>query len=707
MAELTDWQKKIIEKDGAPTTLEDWQKAIILRDAVTDPDDLDDAPARIRLEVGALDKPEDRLTALRKHYPDAQPTGDDGSNFIMTDPESGKVIQYNKPNWNPFNAGDLASIAPEIGSTIGGSIGSILGAIGGGAAGSAVPVVGTGAGAIAGGMTGAGTGSALGKQAVSSGLNYIFGNDDTRSTGEVARDLGTEFAMGALGEGAGKALGAGAKAAKNAWVRGAIGGGVDDPIKAAERAADLRAIGAEPTAGMVNGKEKSSLLEHALLPTRRGNQIQARIDDAFGAQKDEFGRIVGSLSEQPLDIASAGARLRDQAELAKEAAKAQSEKLYGAVDQHVTSPAVATNTSDFLANLTKERAGFNKFDEMTKAAQTDKVIAQTSAILEDAQNGMSFDQLKSARSFIGNAANDETDKVLKNHLNGLYASLTKDMEATAANSGDEGLSAFKSANDFYRDEIASPEGFGKGGAAHKLLNEADTDRLMGWVTATDASGGNRIAAVRRTIQKSDGGAKAWDDITAGVIDRLGRNKQGNFDPGTYLKNWTDMSDNAKSAMFSGTGNAQLRSDLDRLARVSENWTKYRKGVNGSNTENHRAIKDSLNPFSKDNLMFSVLGSVATGDPTGMIAGTAAGVLKKAVPAAGNKLLAGSRAKLLTSPETVNWLSDIPKAEMQKGGLKAHLDKLNQIRKTTQRQGLAQAIGDYMFSVGYEPERNEE
>lgn len=695
---MEDWQKKIIEKDGAPTTLEDWQKAIILRDAVTDPDDLDDAPARIRIEVGALDKPEDRLTALRKHYPDAQPTGDDGSNFIMTDPETGKVIQYNRPNWNPFNAGDIASIAPEIGETIGGGIGAILGGIGG----TSVPVVGTAAGAIG----GAGAGSLAGKELTQRGLNYIFGNEDTRSGGEQARDALITAGLGMAGEGVGRLAAKGVQAGKNAWVRGAIGGGVDDPVKAAERAADLRAINANPTAGMVNGNEKSALLEHALIPTRSGNEIQSRINDAFTAQTDEFGRIVGSLSDQPLDIASAGARLREQAELAKEAAKAQSEKLYGAVDSHVTSPASATNTQDFLASLTKERAGYGSFDELNRAPQTDRVIAQTSAILQDAQKGMTFEQLKSARSAIGGMASDETDRVLKGHLNGLYASLTKDMEATAAASGNEGLSAFKAANDFYRDEITSPTGFGKGGAAHKLLNEADTDNIMKWVMATDSSGGNRIAAVRRTIQKSEGGAAAWDEITAGVIDRLGRNSKGEFDPGTYLRNFTDMSDNAKSAMFSGTKNAQLRSDLDRLARVSENWTKYRKGVNGSNTENHRAIKDSLNPFSKDNLMFTVLGSVATGDPTGMVAGTAAGALKKGVPAAGNRLLGGTRARLLTSPETVNWLADIPKAQMQKGGLKAHLGKLNQLRKKTQNQALAQAIGDYMFSVGYEPERDD-
>lgn len=686
---MSDWKARA-KAESTPAS--DWKKRIIEQSKPLDIDQeyvdaLDEAPVGVRLEVGALDKPDDKLTALKKRYPDAAPYGD--SNFIMTDPDTGKVIQYNSHGWMP-SLGDIASATPEVAESIGGGLGAILGGFAG-------PL---------GAIGGAGVGSAASKEAAQRGINYIFGNNDTRSTGEQVRDAAISAGLGMAGEGVGRLASKGIQAGKDAWVRGAIGGGVDDPVKAAERAADLRAINANPTAGMVNGNEKSALLEHALIPTRSGNEIQSRINDAFTAQKDEFGRIVGSLSDQPLDIASAGARLREQAELAKEAAKSQSEKLYGAVDSHVTSPALSTNTSDFLANLTKERAGYGSFDELTKAPQTDKVIAQTSAILQDAQKGMTFEQLKSARSAIGGMAADETDRVLKGHLNGLYASLTKDMEATAAQST-EGLSAFKAANDFYRDEITSPEGFGKGGAAHKILNTPDTDDIMKWVTAKDSSGGNRIAAVRRTIQKSEGGAKAWDDVVAGFIDDLGRNKQGAFDPGTYLRNWTDMSDNAKSAMFAGTGNAQLRSDLDRLARISENWTKYRGSKNHSNTSNHQAVKASLNPLSADNLMFSVLGSVATGDPTGMVAGTAAGALKKTVPAVGNKLFGSYRSKMLTSPETVNWLADIPKAEMQKGGLKAHLSRLNQIRKKTQSQGLSQAIGDYMLSVGYTPDDDDQ
>ena len=130
---MDDWKKKIIERDGG--AIPDWKRKIIEKDSGTnvfenagpDPRDISadsgDAPWNVRMAVGALDKPEDRLKALQKTYPDAKPYGDD--NFIFTD-ENGRTSLYNRESWFP-SLGDFASIAPEIGETVGGAIGGVLG----------------------------------------------------------------------------------------------------------------------------------------------------------------------------------------------------------------------------------------------------------------------------------------------------------------------------------------------------------------------------------------------------------------------------------------------------------------------------------------------------------------------------------------------------------------------------------------------------
>ena len=703
---MADWKSKAIAGSSVAGDMSDWRrKAIeasqIQRDIFADgPAEADidfsrDAPALIRMEVGALDKPEDRLKALQKTYPDAKPYGD--SNFIYTDPSDGKVRLYNNESWFP-SLGDFASIAPEIGESIGGAGGAIVGGIGGGAAGSVLPILGTGAGAVSGGIAGAGTGSVAGREATQRGLNYLFGNDDTRTGGEQFVDGLQTFALGAAGEGVGRALGAGVKAGKNAWTRHVIGD-VDSTAQAAERAADWRAINAEPTAGMITGNQKTSLLEHALIPTRSGSEIDRRVNDAFTKQTDEFGRIVSGLSDRPLSVAEAGEALRAQAQAAKDAGFARSEQLYDAVADKVTAPAVLDSTSSFLKGLTEARAGYGEFDNLTRGSQADSIIKQATAIVTDAQKGMSFDQLKAARTYIGQTAADTDDKVLKSHLNGLYASLTSDMEKTAAASGPEGLQAFKKANNAFRRLVDDEKGFGKGSTASTLLDK-NTDDLLNWSLSGAKNGGNRIAQVRRTIQRSEGGQEAWNQVISGMTDRLGRNSADEFDPGTFMRNWNKMSDEAKGALFNGTSNQQYRQDLDRLARIADNYTKYRKSANHSNTENHRAVKNSLNPFSTENAVFSFFGLATTANP---ITGLAAGLGKAVATRVAAQLSQGSRARLLTNPEVVNWMANLPKAEMQKGGIKDHFQKLVDLRKKTSDQGLASAINDYLKDLHYEEE----
>lgn len=684
---IPDWKRKALEGSVLATNIFD--------DKGPDPNNIDeseDAPISVRTAVGALDKKEDRLAAIRKTYPDAQPYGD--GNFIYTDPKTGKTHKYNNESWIP-SKGDFASIAPEIGETGGSILGGALGALlGTGAA----PVAGT----AAGGILGAGLGGTAGREATQRGINYIFGNDDTRTTGQQIGDAATTFGLNAAGDGIGRALGAGVKAAKNGWVNYATGGVADDPAKVMQRADDWKSIGVTPTTGMTNGNIQTSRLEHALVPMRAGKQIQQRIDDAFNAQNDEFGRIIGGISDQPLSVGAAGEALQKQAQLAKEKELAKADDLYTKAGQKITSPARVDATSNFLAGLQSDRAGMGEFQKLTQGSQTDSVIKTAKAIVDDAQKGMSFDNLKAARTHIGQLAADTEDKVLKGHLNGLYKSLSDDMENTAKASGDDALSAFKTANDHFKQYIDPVTGFGKGSEADTVLKK-NTDDILTWTLNNSKNGGNKIAAVRRTIQKADDGDATWNSVLAGVTDRLGRNSADDFDPGTFMRNWNAMSDEAKGALFDGTQNQQYKSDLDKLARIADTYTKYGKGANHSNTANHQAIRDSLNPLSRDNAITSFLGSAVTGIP---MAGVAIGAAKGAGKYAVNAVSRSNRAKLLTSPDTVNWMANLPKAEMQKGGLKAHFGKLYQIGKSSTDNGLSAAIDEYLKANGYQNDESQ-
>jgi hypothetical protein len=707
---MDDWKKKIIERDGG--AIPDWKRKIIEKDSGTnvfenagpDPRDISadagDAPWNVRMAVGALDKPEDRLKAIQKTYPDAKPYGD--SNFIFTD-EKGRTRLYNTESWFP-SLGDFASITPEIGETVGGAVGGVAGGAGGAFVGTAVPVLGTAAGALSGAIGGAGTGSVAGREGVQRGLNWLFGNEDTRTGSEQAIDMGKTFAMGAAGEGAGRAVGAGWKAGKNAYKKMLVGE-VDDVAKAQARLADLNAIGADnPLPGMVNGNPRTSKFEHALSSLRNGDEIQKRIDDAHQAMDGEFDRIVSGTGTAKTQ-AELGELLKEQAKLAKQAGFQRSNQLYDRVGEKVTSPAVIDNTYSFLQKLKSDRDAMGSFDKRTIGSQTDSVIDDATAILEDAQNGMTFDQLQKARTIIGQRAKDTDDKVLSNHLNGLYGALTADMEKTALASGEDAAQAWRKANNQYRRHMDPVKGFGKGSAADKIIQAPDTDKIWQFATETTNRGGNRIAQIRRTVEKSEGGKDAWADVVSSSIEQLGKSTDvegvEQFNSTLFLNKWSKMSPEAKDAIFKGTKNQQYRQDLDRLARISNNMKQYARGANHSNSQTHKQMLDNINPLDKNNVLTSALGMAAGVEPMSALA---IGAAKGAAKAGANKLFTNSRMALFKNPETVAWLADIPKAEMQKGGMQGHMKKLVEIRKRTSDQAVATAIADYFRDLGYEDDQ---
>lgn len=663
----------------------------------TDIDPKMEAPAIVRAQVGALDKPEDRLTAIRKTYPDAQPY--DGDNFIMADPKTGKTMIYNQPGWLP-SGGDFASILPEIGEGVGAVGGAIGGGIGGGTVGSAVPVVGTAAGGVTGAIAGAGAGGTAGRELVQRGLNYAFGNEDTRTGWEQVGDAAKTFALNAAGEGlglgAGALLGKGARSLKGGptkWVAGTA----DEPALAAQRAADFRGIGVEPTAGMVSGAPNTALKEQALAATRAGQGIQDRIGQAFGAMDNEAGRIVGDITPQTMTRQELGQALKEQSAALKAASKERGDYLYDQAGK-LTGDAKASgaNTRQFLEGLQGERAAMGKSASLNNGAALDDVIEQTKAIVDDIGSGVNFNTLKEARTNIGKIANDPgVDQAMRERAQGLYGALTKDMGETAESVGGDALQAWKKANNRFRRTNEIGGVFNTKNSLDPILKAQTPEQAADWVLGQVNKGGTRVNAVRRQIERTEGGPELWNTLTGSTVERMGIDASGNFSPTQMLRGWVKLSDEAKQAMFHGTARAQYRQDLDRLARVADTMKGYRRLDNHSNTTKGAGVLAEMNPFDKRTMLGAVFGGSVGGPGGALLAlgGTAAGK-------AANFATKRWQAKLLTSPETVNWLSRIPREEMSRGGLAAHVKELSKIAAGTTDNALAVAINDYLREIGY-------
>lgn len=690
-----DWMADVL-KNSTPVNDDDWMAEVIKNSTMVDGLDpsminsSDEAPASIRAEVGALEKPEDRLKALQKHYPDAQPYKDD--NFIYTNPETGKVQQYNQEGWIP-SLGDIASLIPEAGEAVGGGAGSILG----GALGTLAGPVGTVGGSIA----GAGVGSAAGREGAGALANWIFGNEDTRTGTERAIDAAQTAAMGAAGEGVGRALGAAGKFAKGKYNKMLLGDGVDDSAAAAQRIADFERLGLPYTVGMIAGSPKIATLEHALSFMDAGKDI-ARTQKANADQLGEFfAKKTDEISPKQYDVAEAGHAIKDTIEAAKKGMLDRSQQLYNNLGDLTNQPAAIDNTLDFAQNLKNTRDGLGEFQSAVKGPALDQTADYARMIINDARKSGTFDDLKQARTEIGRLAAEATDTNSKKFLDGLRASLTEDMTATAQNQGEDALQGWRKANNHYR---RFQDEFGYKTLNDQIINSPDTDQIYGFAFKNIKNGGNQIAAIRRTMEKADGGKEAWNSIAAGIVQRAGMNNAGEFQTGTFVRNWNQLSDQAKDAIFKGTAGQQHREDLDTIARVSKTISEYAKHGNHSGTQNHATALGTLNPFSRNNLFATLMGagSFLAGNSAG--GATAVAGISSMAKGAKDGLLRSSRAQLLTDPQTARWFANIPKAEMQKGGLRKHIDTLVDIGNKSASQATRIAIQDYLNSLNQD-ERN--
>ncbi|KQO79433.1 hypothetical protein [Rhizobium sp. Leaf262] len=636
-----------------------------------------EAPASVRFEVGALVKPEDRLRVLQKHYPDAEPYGD--GNFIMTHPENGEVMLYNQEGWIP-SAGDFASVVPEAAEVIGAAGGGIFGGLGGAAAGTAVPGVGTVAGGVGGAMTGAGAGGATAKDLAERGINWWFGNEDTRTLGEYAKDKAIDAAMSAAGEGAGM-VAAKAGQAIAAPIKARWAGKAMDDAAAKQLAKDFADEGIKPTAGTITQNPKTLRAEANIAarnPHSRVAETQDAIDRELASRFEKTVEAVGANSDPAALVGttqSAGEGLVAKAQEANRNLNQQRDTMYSQLDSMVgsTPSAGGSNTQALLAKMNTEKKAFGDSAKINKGPLLDDAIRQTKAAAGDLKKGISFRDAQEMRSAVGKRAFDRnTDPYLAGRYKQLYEAVTNDMAETAKSAGDEVFKAWKEADSFNASLYGpnSPKEAVKG-----LTKAADPEAAFSFLTQKVKQGGTRIKAAREQIERV-GGAAQWDETVGVYMNRIGThpNAAGEsvFSPGRFLQEWKKIAPEAKDELFAGARQT-YRQDLDKLARMVEARSAASK------------VKGRLGSEA-DNLLTQAFRTVTA-------------------PVSAGKRVYMDR--LLTDSRVVKWMTGIPQAQMTKGGIRDHISWLRNFSREALRAGtddseaLHNAINNYLADSGIE------
>lgn len=252
---------------------------------------------------------------------------------------------------------------------------------------------------------------------------------------------------------------------------------------------------------------------------------------------------------------------------------------------------------------------------------------------------LSWEDLKAFRSRIGEEIGEQrfSDSPTKSELRRLYGALSEDMKATAAQQGPQALRAFERANALYREgqqriDDALVKILGDDG---KKSPEAAAARLQAIIKDGKATGDLKL--VQEVWKSLPAGERG--EVANGLIRLMGQpaNSSGRaFDPGAFIRNFGDMEESAKNLIF-GTGDKELRANLDEFAKVIGGMAANNSTRNSSNT------------------------AMGLAGGLGLFTGGAMGLIGQAVTSYG-------AARLWTNPKFVRWATGY--AKMVKGAEKA-------------------------------------
>ena len=619
------------------------------------------APMGVRAAVGAATTAQDKLATLRKFFPDAQQY--DKDNFIYTDPKTKRPTLMNENNPVFFGVplptmGDIAGAGPEIAEFVGSGLGAaVMSPFG-------PPAM----------VGGAGTGGALFKKIYEMGMQYGGPTVETRPAMEQATGVTKDITVNAMGQRFGQLVEAGLPKLLSP-IQEKIAGIRQGVPQAAAR------LGIPLPAGVATQSPAVQRLEAGLLQTPGGAQV-------IGPMYDEMGNVMGTrateIAEQ-LSRASKGPGVQpgvmftEKGGLGKfvqESADAAGKRFAQRREQldDVVASAVgpqnrfaASNTAQLVADLQAQIARSPE----TFGPMLQPVIDRAMRVVTDAKSGfggVSFDALRSMRTAVGKELDrpDISGLTQTPALARLYDALRKDVVAAADQSGDIASRAIRLHDRYVRfnREVNLP-------ALQRIVDQDLDVAAANMALSGTKDGLGRLQLLRRNFKPDE-----WDTVSASVWQQLGNAKAGvregaevgtssyQFSPTTFLTNWNNLSDSAKTVLFAGDRYRNIIPAMNDLVKVATGARETGKMVNTSNTAGAQMVTSAL------------LGG------GGMVGGGAAGMdatsalLGGAAALSGLVLTSNTAAKLLESPRFIRWVSDTSRAVVNNpNSLSAQIGKL--------------------------------
>ncbi|MBI1425779.1 MAG: hypothetical protein GC149_20325 [Gammaproteobacteria bacterium] len=635
------------------------------------------APIRVRAAVGAAITPEDRLTTIKKFYPDAEPY--DRNNFVYTNPKTGQQTLYNEENSKVLgvkvpSAGDIVSAGPEAAEFIGGTLGGVGGTI-------AAPFTGPAAPAMP--YLGIGAGATGGRETYNALAEALLGTEDTRSKGQKVGDMAVTFGGNAAGAKIGDMVvdaGRGLFGLRRA-VRGKPNSQMQDIVEAGQKS------GVDLPAAAVTGNRNTEIMENALMNLPGSSDVMA---SKYAAAEGQLARQAGKIAQdfaggkKPMTMQGAGGEAAKSAKNASERFTARQEDLYNKAydligsDTRMNVPAIQDLKKQIIEELAKAPE--------TLKPQAKKTLDLIDNLLTDEKDGgIAFSAVRQIRSNIGKDINDPmlagSSGVDNEYLKRVYKALSDDIYGLADETSPEAARALKVADRYTRYNMTQNIP-----VLQKLVDQGADEKAFRFAMQSAKDGGSRLYSLRRNFRPEE-----WDVVAGTVFDNLGRarpsaqgatglfDEAGDWSVDTFMTNWNKLSPEARKALFGGTQYKELRRSLDYFLKSSSAMKEAMRGRNFSNTAKNLAPAIAA---------YSALGYVSSGDPEGA-----------AKFAAGAILAPRFAAKLMTNPRFVRWLAEAPKAA-GRNAWGQHIGRLSAIGDAN--PDMRDAINSYISNLQQNP-----
>lgn len=630
------------------------------------------APSGVRAAVGAAQTDADRLSTLRKTYPDAQPYEE--GNFVFTDPKTKRPTLYNPKG---FDAGDIVSVGPEIAEFMGGTAGGI-------AAASAVPA--TGGTSLLAVPAGVGLGAAAGRELYGRFADSFYGTQDTRSLPQRLADTAVVAGMNASGQRVGDLVGQGIKAVAGPVMR--YGRRALAPTGAAA-VNDFANASVTPSAGAVTGNTFMQTLEKWLAGTPGGANPMRELGEKqvaeMSSEADRLARAYGGTP--PKTAEEIGGTIKQAAKGAAERFKSNQEKLYDDAFSKIgedTPVAIAGGNVDQL--MSKMQTALDKAPESLKPTY-EKAMKRIGSLFNDADasGNIPFATVRQIRTQIGRELNDPVlagvSGTEQPALRELYGALSADIKATAQKAGPDAAKALELADRYTRFNMS-----GNIPVLQKIVDTGTDAQAFEFAMRGAKNGGEQLRVLKRNFKPDE-----WDQLAGTVLGRMGRAKPGqqgataineeasDFSINTFMTNWNNMSVEARKELFGGTRYSTLAPQLDRLFRVASRLKDTDAVANPSGTGRMIAYGASM----------AGAGAAANDMMSGDVAGGAKlAALTVVAPRAA--------AKLITTPSFVRWLADSGRTAGQ-STLPAQVARLSSIAKINPE--IRDEIDQYFSAIG--------